>query len=74
MLRKDIALLQHLYLFKLFKSGGDVCGFKENEFDSELCENWIKAGSMSPLMKLTVNSDSEDDVSQGRLTCLQGLM
>jgi hypothetical protein len=38
-----------------------VCGFSGN-FDSELCESWIKAAGMSPLMKLTVDTDSKDDV------------
>ena len=46
----------------LIQSGGDVCGYNEEEFDSDLCENWIKAGSMLPLMKINFNSDSEDDV------------
>jgi hypothetical protein len=39
-----------------------LCGHNGN-IDSDLCENWIKASSMSPLMKMTVDSGEPDDVS-----------
>ena len=39
-----------------------MCGQNGN-IDSDLCENWIKASSMSPLMKMTVDSGEPDDVS-----------
>ena len=28
----------------------------------ELCEHWIKAASMSPMLKLTFNTESAEDV------------
>lgn len=61
-LQRSMVATIEMSMFGYSMAGGDVCGFDDNEFDSDLCESWIKAGAMLPMMKLSVNSDSPDDV------------
>jgi alpha-glucosidase (family GH31 glycosyl hydrolase) len=58
--RRSIISTVEMSMFGFSLAGGDVCGSK-GVFEYELCENWIKAAAMSPLMKLTVDDGDEDD-------------
>ena len=61
-LKRSMIASVEMSMFGYSMAGADVCGFDDDEFDADLCENWIKAGAMLPMMKLSVNSDSPDDV------------
>ena len=38
-----------------------MCG-SNGQIEYDLCENWIKASSLSPMMKLIVDSGDDDDI------------
>jgi alpha-glucosidase (family GH31 glycosyl hydrolase) len=60
--RSIIATIE-MAMFGFSVAGADVCGFSGDlTGQMELCENWIKAAGMSPLMKLTIDEADEEDV------------
>lgn len=62
--RRSIVATVEMNMFGFVMTGADLCGYDENaNFDMELCENWIRASAMSPLMKMSVESGNEDDVN-----------
>ena len=50
-------------MFGFSQAGGDICGSHGSDLDFDLCENWIKASALSPMMKLVVESGDADDVN-----------
>jgi alpha-glucosidase (family GH31 glycosyl hydrolase) len=68
--RKSIIATFDMTMFGFSMSGADVCGFS-GEIQMDVCENWIKAGGMSPMMKLIVDDGTIDDVFKSFLLFLK---
>ncbi|CAF0863003.1 unnamed protein product [Brachionus calyciflorus] len=58
--RKSIISTVEMSMFGFSMAGADLCG-NHGEFDSDLCSEWIKASSMSPLMRISFESGLEED-------------
>ena len=65
--RKSIISTVEASMFGFSMSGGDVCG-TNGIADSDLCENWVRAGAMSPMMRLIFDGPEKENVRVGLTT------
>ena len=59
--RKSVVSTIEASMFGFSMSGGDVCG-SNGIADSDLCENWVRAGAMSPMMRLIFDGPENENV------------
>ena len=64
--RRSIIASIETTMFGFSLTGGDICG-SSGDIDFDLCENWIKASALTPMMKLALDTGDADDMRYNAL-------